>query len=76
MILDNGCGSNKYPGSIGIDRYHTQQADVIADANFLPFKSDCFDKVICWHVLEHQVNIIPVMEEIYRVSENNAIINV
>jgi ubiquinone/menaquinone biosynthesis C-methylase UbiE len=67
-ILDVGCGSSKYSNSIGIDRYHTQQADLIADMNYLPFKSGCFDKVICWHVLEHQSNIIPVMEGIYRIS--------
>jgi len=35
----------------------------------LPFKDDTFDAVLIVHVLEHIQNIIPLMEELWRVTK-------
>ena len=42
-------------------------ADVKANLCNLPFKDECFDLILCNHVLEHIVDDIKAMEEIYRV---------
>lgn len=52
MILDVGCGSSKR-GDIGIDIYRREGVDVVADAHFLPFVSECFDEVFSVNLLEH-----------------------
>lgn len=46
-------------------------ADVRADLCNLPFTSDCFDLVICNHVLEHIPDDLSAMKEIYRVLKPN-----
>lgn len=69
-ILDLGCGSNKYPGSIGVDRNRSEKdADVIVDVETtpLPFPDNYFDEVRCNQFLEHVRNIYVVMDETYRV---------
>ncbi len=37
MTLDVGCGRNKYPGAIGIDRNRDTAADVICDLDRVPY---------------------------------------
>ena len=46
-ILDLGCGANKYPGSIGIDRLKLPGVDIVHDLNVFPypFKNNSFEKV-------------------------------
>ena len=53
-------------------------ADVKANLCNLPFKDECFDLILCNHVLEHIVDDIKAMEEIYRVlkPQGKAIIQV
>ena len=53
-------------------------ADVKANLCNLPFKDECFDLILCNHVLEHIVDDIKAMEEIYRVlkPKGKAIIQV
>ena len=54
-ILDVGCGINKYPGAIGIDRNPRSRADVICDLDRFPypFADGAFDQVRAIHVIEH-----------------------
>lgn len=64
-VLDLGCGKKPYRGMLG---RHTKAwigadlpltcsgppaADVYADGNWLPFRSEMFDVVLCTEVLEH-----------------------
>ena len=44
--LDVGCGINKYPGSIGIDRNPHTRADVLCDLDHFPypFRDGSFDR--------------------------------
>lgn len=67
-ILDVGCGINKYPGAIGIDRNCNTHADVIADLDSFPFpfKDASFAEIRAIHVIEHVSDVIRTMEEFHR----------
>ena len=67
-ILDVGCGINKFPGAIGIDRNASTRADVLCDLDHLPypFRDASFDKVHASHVIEHVSDVIKTMEEFHR----------
>jgi SAM-dependent methyltransferase len=67
-LLDVGCGINKRPGSIGIDRNPASRADVLADLDRFPypFKDSSFDALQAVHVIEHVSDVIRTMEEFHR----------
>ena len=67
-ILDVGCGINKYPGSIGIDRNPASRADVLCELDRLPypFRDNSFDQVRAIHVIEHVSDVIATIEEFHR----------
>ena len=67
-ILDVGCGINKYPGAIGIDRNPRSRADVICDLDRLPYPlaGGVFDQVRAVHFIEHAQDVIRTMEEFHR----------
>jgi SAM-dependent methyltransferase len=67
-ILDVGCGINKYPGAIGIDRNRSSKADVICDLDRFPypFADGAFDRLLAIHVIEHVADVIKTMEEFHR----------
>jgi len=67
-ILDVGCGINKYPGAIGIDRNPRSRADVICDLDRLPYPlaGGVFDQVRAVHFIEHARDVIRTMEEFHR----------
>ena len=46
---------------------HSPLADVKADICKLPFKDNCFDFILCNHVLEHIPEDFTAMRELYRV---------
>jgi hypothetical protein len=67
-ILDVGCGINKCPGAIGIDRNPTSRADVLCDLDRFPypFADSSFDRLVAIHVIEHVSDVIRTMEEFHR----------
>jgi SAM-dependent methyltransferase len=67
-ILDIGCGINKYPGSIGLDRNLATRADVIADVDHFPFpfRDNSFREIRATHVIEHVADVIKTVEDIHR----------
>jgi SAM-dependent methyltransferase len=67
-ILDVGCGINKLPGSIGIDRIARTRADVLCDLDHFPypFKDNSFDSLQAIHVIEHLADVLRTMEEFHR----------
>jgi ubiquinone/menaquinone biosynthesis C-methylase UbiE len=67
-VLDVGCGINKYPGSIGVDRNARTRADVIADLDQFPFPfaDNSFDEIRAIHLIEHVADVIRTMEEFHR----------
>jgi ubiquinone/menaquinone biosynthesis C-methylase UbiE len=44
-----------------------KRVTVRTDIVELPFKTDCFDAIICNHVLEHVVDDRTAMKELYRI---------
>jgi SAM-dependent methyltransferase len=67
--LDVGCGLNKYPGSIGIDRNPASRADLLCDLDRVPypFRDNSFQSLRAVHVIEHVSDVIRAMEEFQRV---------
>lgn len=67
-ILDVGCGVNKYPGAIGVDRNPRSRADVLCDLDHLPypFADASFDQIRAIHVVEHVSDVIGTLEEFHR----------
>ncbi len=68
MILDVGCGINKFPGAIGLDNNPATRADVLADLDKFPypFRTHSFDALRAIHVIEHVTDVIKTMEEFHR----------
>ncbi|MFN0168407.1 MAG: methyltransferase domain-containing protein [Bryobacteraceae bacterium] len=67
-ILDVGCGINKYPGAIGVDRNPDSRADVLAELDRFPypFRDSSFDLLVAIHLIEHVGDVIRTMEEFHR----------
>jgi SAM-dependent methyltransferase len=68
-VLDVGCGSNKWPGAVGLDISADTDADVVHDLNEFPypFDDDAFDQVLLQDVIEHVREPIRVMDELHRI---------
>jgi SAM-dependent methyltransferase len=66
--LDVGCGLNKSPGAIGIDRNPASRADLLCDLDRppYPFADGSFDRIRAIHVIEHVSDVIRTMEEFDR----------
>ncbi len=77
-ILDVGCGSNKMPGSIGIDCRPFAGVDVVHDLESIPwpFAADSFDLLVCTHVIEHMSDVGRFLREIHRISADGAEIRI
>ena len=67
--LDVGCGLNKRPGAIGIDRNPRTAADVLADIDrgSLPFLDATASSISLVHVIEHLRSVVGALEECHRV---------
>lgn len=76
--LDVGCGNDKLPGAVGIDRAADTLADVVHDLDRLPwpFPDGEFDRIRCQDVLEHLDDLVAVMEELHRVARPGAEIRI
>lgn len=76
--INLGCGDVKIPGFLGVDKIKTPAADVAHDLNALPypFADSSIEEIIADNVLEHLDNLIAVMEELYRICQNGAIIKI
>lgn len=68
-MVDVGCGRNKRPGSIGVDRNPRTAADVLADIDRggLPFRDGSVGAISLVHVIEHVSDIVATLEEAHRV---------
>jgi SAM-dependent methyltransferase len=77
-ILELGCGRNKHPNAVGIDRIALPGVDVVHDLNRrpYPFEDDSFDEIYAIHVIEHLDSILAVMEEVFRIARPNARVTV
>ena len=69
-VLNVGCGRNKYPGAVGIDRNPNTAADVLCDLDRppYPFAESCFDQIRAVHVIEHVQDVMATMKEFHRLA--------
>jgi len=74
-ILNIGSGEMKY-GDVKIDIYRTKTVNVIASAESLPFRSDCFDTVFSRCVFEHLPNALDSLLEQKRVCKTGGQIEI
>lgn len=77
MKINLGCGYNKKDGFLNIDIREELRPDIVADiSDSLPFKDNTISQVMALDFLEHIPvgKTIGVIEEIYRVLENNGIL--
>ncbi len=67
-VLDVGCGLNKRPGAIGIDRNPRTAADILVDLDHFPwpFRDSSFDELYAIHVIEHVADVVRAIEEFHR----------
>ena len=78
LSLDLGCGQDKVPGAIGMDRARLPSVDVIYDVERIPypFRADSFAECYLHHLLEHVSEPLEVLEEVWRVGRPGAIVSI
>jgi SAM-dependent methyltransferase len=69
-VLEVGCGSNKSPGTCGLDKLALPGVDLVHDIERAPWPiaDASFDVVRCRHVLEHVHDLCAVMDELHRIT--------
>ncbi len=69
-----GSGRKQREGFYGLDRFAMPGVAVVADLDraALPFADDSFDLVVAMHSLEHVLDLLGVMREIWRVGRPGA----
>jgi SAM-dependent methyltransferase len=73
-VLDVGCGSKKYPGSVGVDISPNTDADIVHDLDTYPWPIDdsSFDQVLMQDVIEHIAEPYRLMSELHRICRPGA----
>jgi 2-polyprenyl-3-methyl-5-hydroxy-6-metoxy-1,4-benzoquinol methylase len=76
-VLDIGCGGTKQlAGSVGLDRHCQPGVDLVANLEHgLPFADESFDQVFAVHVLEHVLDLVPLMNEVHRVLRPGGVLH-
>ena len=75
LVLDIGCGKKKQePGAIGLDRQPGSDADVLCELTHFPWpiRDNSAGRIYLSHFLEHQADILRVMQEVHRVAKPDA----
>lgn len=77
-VVDIGVGATKQrPSAIGLDRYPGPAVDVVADlTRRLPIADSSIDRIYAIHVLEHIIDLVPVMDELHRVLAPDGVLHV
>ena len=74
--LNLGSGNLNIPGYISVDSSPLVKPDILIDLNdrhcLNMFHDNSVDEILCYHVLEHINNFIPLMKEIHRVCKPGA----
>lgn len=80
LVLDLGCGNQPYKSLLAHDAYVPVDIDidrrpmVVADAQWLPFRDESVDSVLCTEVIEHVREPSRVIAEIWRVLKPDGIL--
>lgn len=83
MKLNLGCGINKIPGWVNVDRAAPANPDVVFDVEITPWRhweTDSVDEVMFNHSLEHMGRdpdvFLQIMRELYRVCRHGALVRI
>lgn len=73
VIYNLGCGSQNYPGTIGVDKISLPHIQIQHDLNIFPWpiEDNSADIVISFHFLEHVDDLFQTFKEIHRICKNN-----
>ena len=76
--LDLGCGASKKDGFIGVDSLKLPGVDIVHDLTIFPypFEDNEVDEIMMDNVLEHLPQPLKVVEELYRICKNDALITI
>jgi predicted SAM-dependent methyltransferase len=72
--LNLGCGRKRIKGAVNLDLTGAVDPDVVHDLNSRPwpFRPDSFEHVYAYDVIEHLDDVIATMNEIHRVCQGGA----
>ncbi len=77
IVIDLGCGSNKVRGAYGFDRRVEPGVNVLCDfERALPIRANAVDEAHMSHIIEHIRDLVPFMEDLYRVCRGGAIVRI
>lgn len=77
MKLNLGCGNKSVPGFTGVDKYHCEAVEIIADIEKrLPFDDETIEEVIMDNVIEHIFDIPKLISEISRICLKGATVTI
>lgn len=77
MKIHFGCGNDKKKGFLNCDISKNVNPDKVVNLEKkLPFKDNSAEEIILNHVLEHIINFIPLMHELWRISKKNVLIKI
>ncbi len=73
-IIDIGCGSNKTPGSFGVDIHPYPGVDQVVDVDRTPWPiaDNSYQFIVVRHVVEHVSSLVGFMRELHRIAEPGA----
>jgi len=79
--LHLGCGKDLKEGYVNLDYTKDNGADIDFDLDScrihrLPFEDNSVMEIFAAHVLEHITDILPLMQELYRVAMNNCLFRI
>lgn len=76
--LNLGCGRKPLAGAVNLDCVASVAADVVHDLNVRPwpFPDGSFRHVQAFDVIEHLDDVVATMEEIYRICEDGATVEI
>lgn len=69
--LNLGCGKDIRKDFVNLDVAKLPGVDVVHDVSRTPwpFKESEFDEILCRHILEHFDDMMPVLEELHRITK-------
>jgi SAM-dependent methyltransferase len=76
QVLDIGCGPNKTPNAIGIDRHPYPGVDVVCNLDITPWplRDNSFEKIVARQIIEHVESIPDFMREVHRIAKDGALV--
>jgi SAM-dependent methyltransferase len=76
-VCDIGAGGKRItPSTYTIDRFITDNTDLVADIHNMPLNDQCFDGIFCTGTLEHVEDPQKSLSEMYRLLKKDGIIHI